>query len=74
MNLHNYKQQSAVGKAALILTYPFAIGVHWSEWRRMKQLQYLIKRWIPVACKNPKGYEAECVTEWSEELREIYGK
>lgn len=74
MNIHNFKEQSTTGKALLILTYPFAIGIHWSEWRRMKHLQRLIKRWIPVACKNPKGHEAECVTEWSKELREIYGK
>ena len=56
MNLHNFKDQDAKGKAILILTYPFAIGVHWMEWRRMKKLQRMIRKWIGAACKNPKGH------------------
>jgi hypothetical protein len=74
MNLHNFKDQDTKGKAILILTYPFAIGVHWIEWRRMRKLQCMIRKWIGAACKNPKGHEAEMVKEWSDELRWIYGK
>jgi len=44
------------------------------EWRRMKKLQRLIRKWIGAACKNPQGAEAEMVKEWSDELRWIYGK
>ena len=74
MNLHNFKDQDTKGKAILILTYPFAIGVHWMEWCRMRKLQRLIRKWISAACKNPQGAEAEMVKEWSNELHEIYGK
>jgi hypothetical protein len=74
MNIHNFKDQSNKGKALLLLTYPLAIGVHWMEWRRMRKLQCQISKWIGYACKNPKGLEAEMVSEWSEELRCIYGK
>jgi hypothetical protein len=44
------------------------------EWRRMKKLQRMIRKWIGAACKNPNGHEAEMVKEWSDELRWIYGK
>ena len=74
MNLHNFKDQDTKGKALLILTYPFAIGIHWMEWRRMKKLQRMIRKWIGAACRNPQGAEAEMVKEWSDELRWIYGK
>ena len=74
MNLHNYKQQSAVGKAALILTFPFAIGIHLGEWLRERKLKRMIRKWLPVAIKKPNGHEAKMVKEWSSELRYIYGK
>lgn len=74
MNLHNFKDQDAKGKAILILTYPFAIGIHLGEWLRMRKLQRMIRKWLPAACKNPQGAEAEMVKEWSDELRWIYGK
>jgi len=74
LNIQNFKEQSTTGKALLILTYPLAIGIHWSEWRKMRRLQRLIRQWIGAACKNPQGVEAEFVKEWSEELRYIYGK
>ena len=74
MNLHNFKDQDTKGKALLILTVPFAIGIHWMEWRRMRKLKRMIRKWIGAACKNPKGVEAEMVSEWSRELRCIYGK
>ena len=74
MNLHNFKDQDTKGKAILILTYPAAILIHWMEWRRMKKLQRMIRKWIGTACKNPNGHEAEMVKEWSDELRWIYGK
>ena len=74
MNIHNFKDQSNKGKALLLLTYPLAIGIHWTEWRRMRKLQHRIRKWISYACKNPNGFEAEKVSEWSDELRCVYGK
>ena len=74
MNLHNFKDQDTKGKAILILTYPFAIGIHLGEWLRMRKLQRMIRKWLPAACKNPQGTEAEMVKEWSYELHDIYGK
>jgi hypothetical protein len=40
----------------------------------MRKLQRMIRKWLPAACKNPQGVEAEMVKEWSDELRWIYGK
>ena len=74
MNIHNFKDQSNKGKALLLLTYPLAIGIHLGEWLRERKLKRMIRKWIGYACKNPKGFEAEMVSEWSEELRCIYGK
>jgi len=74
MNIHNFKNQNAKAKALIVLTYPLAIGVHWTEWRRMRKLQRRIRKWISYACKNPNGLEAEKVSEWSDELRCVYGK
>ena len=74
MNIHNFKDQSNTGKALLLLTYPFAIGIHLGEWLRERKLKRMIRKWLPTACKNPQGTEAEMVEEWSRELHYIYGK
>ena len=74
MNVYNFKTQPMMGKVVLILTYPFAIGVHWIEWRRMRKLKRIVRKGISDACKNPQGVTAEIVNEASWELRCIYGK
>ena len=72
--MHNFKSQSMTGKIVLILTYPFAIGVHWVEWRRMRKLKRIVRNHIGDACEDPQGVTAEIVNEASSELRYIYGK
>ena len=74
MNVYNFKTQPMMGKVVLILTYPFAIGVHWIEWRRMRKLKRIVRNHIGDACEDPQGVTAEIVKEASSELREIYGK
>jgi len=74
MNIQNFKDQPTFSKFLLIVTYPLAIAIHFQEWRRMKHLQKNIRKWLPKALSNPNGIHAETVSEWSRELRDIYGK
>jgi hypothetical protein len=74
MNLHNFKYQSPMGKAILILTYPIIFPHHVGEWMRARKLKRIIRKGLPEACKNPQGVTAEIVDEASWELRSIYGK
>lgn len=63
-----------MGKVALILTYPLAIGIHIDEWMRVRKLQRIVRKGIAEACRNPKGIVAEIVDDASWELRSVYGK
>lgn len=74
MNINNYRNQKASGRALLVITYPLAIGIHFVEWRRMRKLRHLIRSWISYACKHPDTVMAGKVSEWSDELHTVYGK
>ena len=74
MNLHNFKYQSPMGKAILILTYPILFPHHIGELMRERKLKRIIRKGISDACKDPKSVTAEIITEASAELRMIYGK
>jgi len=74
MNLHNFKYQSPMGKAILILTYPILFPHHIGEWMRERKLKSIIRKGIADACKDPQSVTAEIVNEASWELRSIYGK
>ncbi len=74
MNLHNFKYQSPMGKAILILTYPILFPHHIGEWMRERKLKNIIRKGIADACKDPQSVTAEIVNEASWELRSIYGK
>lgn len=39
----------------------------------VRRLQRNIRQWLPAACKDSKGIEAEFVAKWSQELRFVYG-
>ncbi len=72
--MHNFKSQPIMGKAILILTYPFVFPYHIQEWMRERKLKRIIRKGIADACKDPQGVTAEIVNEASCELRMIYGK
>ena len=74
MNMHNFKYQSPMGKAILILTYPILFPHHIGEYMRVRKLKRIIRKGLPEACKNPQSVTAEIVNEASWELRSIYGK
>lgn len=74
MNLHNFKYQSPMGKAILILTYPILFPYHIGELMRERKLKRIIRKGIADACKDPQSVTAEIVNEASWELRSIYGK
>ena len=74
MNLHNFKYQSPMGKAILILTYPILFPHHIGELMRERKLKRIIRKGIADACKDPQSVTAEIVNEASWELRSIYGK
>ena len=70
----NFKNQTLINKAIIIITFPFAIGIHLSEWLRERKLKRMIRKWLPVAIKKPNGHESKMVEKWSKELRFVYGK
>lgn len=72
--MHNFKYQSPMGKAILIITYPILFPHHIGELMRERKLKSIIRKGIADACKDPKSVTAEIVTEASAELRMIYGK
>tara|TARA_R100000654_G_scaffold59939_1_gene86691 strand:+ start:12529 stop:12753 length:225 start_codon:yes stop_codon:yes gene_type:complete len=74
MNIQNFKDQNATGKAILILTYPILFPHHIGELMRERKLKRIIRKGISEACKDPKSVTAEIVNEASCELRMIYGK
>lgn len=41
---------------------------------RRARLKRNIRAWMPNACRNPQGIEAEMVAHWSRELQTFYGE